>query len=120
MSPDEVLLKMEFPSESGVQVSGVEASWDAVTANPEGAAISLLVDCSRPPFPEPMGNLRLEITGMVQQEPEGLWTSWSSETDELESDLGKTLQLRQFIDTVRLKPDRYRFTCDPVLRGISK
>jgi hypothetical protein len=45
------------------------------------------------------------------------WSDWSIETDDVSEFPGKTLQLRYFIEEVRVLPDGYRAGLPPILRG---
>ena len=55
--------------------------------------------------------LSIEATGMITDADAVDWSDWSTETGEI----GKTLQLRGFVDAVRVAPERYRLRTPTLL-----
>lgn len=90
-------------------------------APPSGVAqVEVDVDCEALRSQEPLPDLLLDIEGNVVGSQAPPWDEWSIETDDLPTFPGKTLQLRYFIEEVRVMPDRYRAELPPILRGGSR
>ena len=90
-------------------------------APPSGVAhVEVDVDCEALRSQEPLPDLLLDIEGNVVGSQAPPWNEWSIETDDLPIFPGKTLQLRYFIEEVRVMPDRYRAELPPILRGGSR
>ena len=90
-------------------------------APPSGVAqVEVDVDCGALRSQERLPDLLLDIEGSVVRSQAPPWDEWSIETDDLPTFPGKTLQLRYFIEEVRVMPDRYRAELPPILRGGSR
>ena len=84
----------------------------------ESGRVEIGVDCGSVRRQEPLPDLLLDVTGTFGADPEAPpWNEWSIETDDLPEFPGKTLQLRYFIEEVRLMPEAYRAIRLPILRG---
>ena len=86
----------------------------AIDARIDGTRLAFDVSCSEVRCARPAGSLelRLEATGAVDVENAVDWSGWSTETGEV----GRTLQLQGFVETVRLSPDRYQLETPALLR----
>lgn len=112
---DEVELICQLPG-LDLTTSGVRSSWSSVTAEFKEGQLVALLDCDAMREERPARDLILEIEGIPRRESEDPWNEWSTETDELEQKIGRTLQLKYFLEKVRLLPDRLRITSEPLLR----
>lgn len=113
---------VNFVGASWVPADAAKSPWrEAVrfsgSGGPGAANFSLTIDCDRLPvhktLPAPPP-FQLEIRRLLQQDS---WDDWSSESDEREADLGKTLQLKLFVETARFTPSTYRVLCGPLRPG---
>ncbi|HZF12671.1 MAG TPA: hypothetical protein VFE33_28100 [Thermoanaerobaculia bacterium] len=75
--------------------------------------LAMTIDCDKLPghrtLPEPPP-FRMELHRPLLPP----WDDWSSESDERETDLGKTLQLKLFVEKARLAPPSYSVLCGPL------
>lgn len=85
---------------------------------PGNGGFEIAVDCGSLRNQEPSPDLLLDITGGFGTDSDmPPWDEWSIETDDVAGFPGRTLQLRYFIEEVRLIPARYRARRLPVLLG---
>ena len=90
-------------------------------APPSGAAqVEVDVDCGALRGQEQLPDLMLDFEGTLVGSVVPPWDEWSIETDDLPTFPGKTLQLRYFIEEVRVAPHYYRAELPPILRGGSR
>lgn len=90
----------------------------ALDAKIVGAGIEIAVDCERLRTQPPSSDLGLEVVGTIEAAKTNSWADWSSESDELAEHLGRTLQLRYFVEEVRLHPNAYQIMLkEPLLRA---
>ncbi len=75
------------------------------------------VDCGILRSQEPFPDLVLGFDGDMIGAAAPPWSEWSIETDDVLDFPGKTLQLRYFIEEVRVLPDGYGAELPPILRG---
>ena len=124
---DRVMLSCEFdggfrPEDVRVgPTGGVVPEEFAARVAPESRRIEIGVDCEGLRSREALPDLILDVGGTVAGDggiPD--WDEWSVETDDLPVFPGKTLQLRYFIEEVRVAPDSYRAQLPPVLREASR
>ena len=115
---DTVRLACEF--DGGVAPAQVAVVDDppAFGARTAASRIDVTVDCAALRGGSDLPTLRLDIDGTVG-EPDDLpaWEDWSTPTDEPPESVGKTLQLKYFIEDVRLRPDKHRIELPPLLVG---
>ncbi len=82
-------------------------------ARPGALGLALTIDCDKLPdhrnLPEPPP-FRMEVRRSLRAS----WEDWSSESDERETDLGRTLQLKLFIERARLAPPSFTVLCGPL------
>ena len=81
--------------------------------------ITVDVDCAVLRKKTPLPSLHLEVLVTPEEEDATLpeWNDWSTPTDETPESVGKTLQLKYFIEEVRLLPAEYTLDLPPLLVG---
>ena len=79
--------------------------------------VDIDVDCGTLRGQELLPDLTLDFEGNMIGAAAPPWSAWSIETDDVSEFPGKTLQLRYFIEEVRVLPDTYRAELPPILRG---
>lgn len=115
---DPVAFTCLWGSTAGFEVTSLDASWEEVTAKHTGTSVGLFLDCGPLVGSRPTGGL--VVSGETSRAASGAtarpdWSSWSTETDEQDSDLGRTLQLKYFVEKVRQEPAGYSLRCEPLL-----
>jgi hypothetical protein len=117
---EEVEMSCTFHSDAGITLTSVSApgTWPEVKTRLKGSDLTLAIDCERLRDRKvPTTDLDLVLAGVRGPADTRLWQGWSSDTDEEESSLGRTLDLDRFIERVRLAPDRWEIDCEPLFRG---
>jgi hypothetical protein len=117
---EEVEMSCTFPSDAGITLTSASAprAWPEVKARLKDSELTLAIDCERIRDRKvPTTDLDLVLGGVRGPANTRLWQGWSSDTDEEEASLGKTLDLDGFIERVRLTPDRWAIDCEPLFRG---
>lgn len=100
---DEVIeIQCAKPKEIPLVAERLQASWPGARSTIEGESLKVQLDCAELRKKRPEVPLMLELEGPPQ--PMQTWDDWSSDTDDKESDLGKTLQLKLFLEKVRPRP----------------
>ncbi len=101
---------------SGAQQTTIPDGF-AVAPSFVAGQVEIDADCGTLRDQEPLPDLALEFEGNMIGAGAPPWSEWSIETDDVSEFPGKTLQLRYFIEEVRLLPDAYRAELPPILRG---
>jgi len=117
-SCDLIQTDREIPVE--LKPTAVEVSWpqNYAGASLSDSAIKLHLDCSEIRRKKPEEPLLFTELEAKPSEPAAGWTDWSTESDESESHLDRTLQLRHFIAGTR--PESFVVDVEePLLRGKS-
>ena len=118
---DEVEILCPLPDGARFEPRKATTSWPGVGAAFEGKDIVLNVDCGALRASIPSGGLTVKVEGPPTLNGDtSQWQSWSSESDEREEDLGRTLQLISFLDKVRPKPERLELTSTTLLERFDR
>ena len=96
---------------------GTASGGFAMAPSSGGGQVEVDVDCGTLRRQEPLPDLVLGFEGNMIGAPAPPWTEWSIETDDVSEFPGKTLQLRYFIEEIRVLPDGYQAELPPILRG---
>ena len=96
---------------------GTASGGFAMAPSSGGEQVEVDVDCGILRSQEPLPDLGLGFEGGMVSTTAPPWSDWSIETDDVLEFPGKTLQLRYFIEEVRVLPDGYRAELPPILRG---
>ena len=84
--------------------------------------VTVDVNCAVLRKASPLPSLHLEVLVTPEKTDAALpeWDDWSTPTDETPESVGKTLQLKYFIDEVRLLPAEYELDLPPLLVGAQR
>ena len=111
---------LESLEPQSVKVAPIDGADQAFSAAIRNHQIDLGIACgplvSRDHWPP----LQLDLVATATATEADAWASWSSETDELAESLGRTLQLKYFVEEVRLKPDSYAALLPPLFPVAAK
>lgn len=110
-------ISCNLPLDVPLTPESASTSWPEASSRLEGGKLKVVLDCKALASASPQSDLRFKVEGPSPKASTSIWTDWTSSTDELESDVGRTLQLEQFMDKVRLNPIRRRLESEAVLRG---
>ncbi len=124
---DKVKLTCSLAADAGVVAESVNVNenWKA-SGQPGGGAVEtsvvagevvVSIDCESLRDHRPQEDLRLSIMARGTDDRPSIWEKWTSEEDERDESVGKTLQLMTFVEKVRLKPDQYLIEFEPLLRA---
>lgn len=99
----------------GAVVADPHPAFEAKVA--DGRIVVVEIDCAalrdRPDLP----TLHLTVSAAAAAARDlPPWEDWSTTTDETDDSIGRTLQLKYFVEDARLRPDGYRIEL-PLLRG---
>lgn len=96
----------------------IKATWaDVRTEIQEDGPALIAIDCARLRSNPPQNDLFIEVEGTPAAGKAGSWGEWSAETDDVEAELERTLRLKNFVNKVRLHPDRIRITSPALLKA---
>ncbi len=99
-------------------VREARTTWPAVEAGLAGRTVSLSLDCSN--LLDGMPSDDLDVLLVLDSLPDSTppdWSLWSTDSDQEEESLGKTLQLNEFVHQLRLTPDRWELESPGFLRS---
>jgi hypothetical protein len=119
VQPDTVEVTCALPADLGLQQIAFTTSWppDIASVKPvEPRRLQFTLDCARLRTDPPAGELILRLDGAARLPGAMSWQSWSSPTDETEADLGRTPQLADLVDAIRLRPARLAAASSSLLR----
>ena len=105
-----------LPAGIDLEPQRAAASWTGVGATLEGKGVLVRLDCGSLRRAFPAAGLTVKVDGPPVLEA-ARWRSWSCESDDREEELGRTLQLMSFLDTVRPKPERLEIVSGALLGG---
>ncbi len=96
---------------------GTSASWPGVSVQAANQRLDLELDCGAVRRAAPPEDLELKLSGGRATPSRPDWAPWSTETDETEASVGKTLLLSSFVERLRPVPTSYRLVCPAFLRA---
>jgi hypothetical protein len=116
---DDVELLCPLPPDLGFEPQKVTASWPGASGTLESNTAVVRLSCSHLRASPPKDDLVVKVEGpaILNLTP---WKEWSTESDDREEDLGRTLQLTSFLDTVRPRPERLEATAGVLPGGVER
>lgn len=104
---DEVVqLRCRLPEEVAVVKAAADPQDPRVQLSMvEERTVQLELDCEQNRDREL--RLKLSLQGEAAAPADSRWADWSAITDDRREDLGKTLRLREFVETIRVRPGAY-------------